>query len=367
MVSLPTYDNNIFSEGLGEEYLAVQNNERRPLTNYAIGGLYPPGSTFKLVTSAAALAEGTIGGETTYVDAGPLYLPNRFAPDNPAAAQKFVSWNHQYGIVHGPLNVVGALAYSNDIFFYLVGGGWPPEDVAGVGNERIANWANYMGYGLPTQIDLPGEVSGLVARNQWKRLNFAQSWTTGDTYNTSIGQGFTLATPLQVLVSTAAVANGGTVYQPQVVHHFTDSQGNVTREFAPNALRRLQEDGLTDYEVELIRQGMYAAVNAEIGTAKTSRIEGVEVAGKTGTAEYCDAVEIEPDVWDCRYVTLNDGRDVLPTHAWYVAFAPYDNPEIAVVTFLYDGGEGSATAIPVARAMLESYFYDVRPQPVVSN
>ncbi len=367
MVSLPSYDNNIFTEGLGEGYLAVQNNERRPLTNYAIGGLYPPGSTFKIVTSAAALAEGTIGAETTYVDAGPLYLPNRFAPDNPAAAQKFVSWNHQYGINHGPLNVVGALAYSNDIFFYLVGGGWPPENVNGVGNENIANWAEFMGYGVRTQIDLPGEVSGLVARNRWKRNRYAQSWTTGDTYNTSIGQGFTLSTPLQVLVSTAAIANGGTVYQPQVVHHLTDSRGNVTRDFAPNPLVRLQEHGLTDYEVEVVRQGMLAAVELDTGTAKTSRVEGVSVAGKTGTAEYCDAVELEPDVWDCRYVTLNDGREVLPTHAWYAAFAPYENPEIAVVAFLYDGGEGSATAIPVVKSILESYFYDVQPQAVVSS
>ncbi len=365
MVSLPSYDNNVFTEGLGEDYLAVQNDERRPLLNYAISGLYPPGSTFKLVTSAAALAEGTITPETTYVDNGPLLLPNRFDPDNPAAAQPFVSWNHKYGVNHGALNVVSALAYSNDIFFYLVGGGWPPADVPGVTNEKIAKWAIDMGYGPPTQIDLPGETSGLIADNRYKRLNYAQSWTTGDTYNTSIGQGFTLATPLQVLVSTVAIANGGTVYQPQVVHHLTDSVGNVTREFTPHMLHRLQDKGLTDYEVETIRQGMWAAVNTDIGTAITSRIDGVEVAGKTGTAEYCDAIEVEPDVWDCRY--LDEQRTILPTHAWYVAFAPYDNPEIAVVTFLYNGGEGSETAIPVARSILESYFSDGQPEAVTSN
>ena len=121
MVSLPSYDNNIFAEEIGEDYLELEKDERRPLINYAIGGLYPPGSTFKMITSAAALAEGVITPDTTVTDAGPIFLPNRYFPDDLSQAQKFVSWNHKYGIVHGAINVVQALALSNDIFFLLPG------------------------------------------------------------------------------------------------------------------------------------------------------------------------------------------------------------------------------------------------------
>jgi penicillin-binding protein 2 len=355
MVSLPSYDNNIFAERINEEYLALERDERRPLINYAIGGLYPPGSTFKLVPATAALAEGVVDEKTTIVDSGPIYLPNRFAPGDRSQAQEFVSWNHLRGIVHGSLNIVSAIKLSNDIFFYILGGGYPPTNFQGLGVRRLAHWTSLFGYGNPTGIDLPGEVAAIVPDDQWKRQLYAESWTTGDSYNMAIGQGYMLATPLQVLLSAATVANGGTVLQPQIVYQVTDAAGGLQRDFAPRVARTLPVDR---EQIELVRRGMWEAVNAPYGTAYAAKLENVEVAGKTGTAEFCEYI---PEEDDCRYVEDGDDR-YLPTHAWFVAFAPFEDPEIAVVVFVYDGGEGSATAAPVARTILESYFRDISPR-----
>ena len=354
MVSLPTYDNNDFAESINEKYLALQRDKRKPLINYAIGGRYPPGSTFKLVTSVAALSEGVIDENTTVMDAGPILLPNIFFPNDLSQAQRFVSWNHRLGINHGPLNVVQALALSNDIFFYWIGGGYTPAKFRGLGQKALSSWSEQFSYGAPTGIDLIGEIGAFVPTGQWKRQLYAESWTTGDSYNMAIGQGYMLATPLQVLVSTATVANGGTVYQPQVVYQLTDTVGRVQRDFTPHVVRQL---AAPEGAIDLVRQGMWAAVNADFGTATTSRIEGITVAGKTGTAEFCDKEHYNPEKEDCL-----DEEDLRPSHAWYVAFAPYENPEIAVVTFVYNGGEGSATAIPVTKTILEAYFREIRPR-----
>lgn len=352
MVSLPTYDNNVFAEHINEDYLALERDPRRPLINYAIGGLYAPGSIFKLVTAAAALAEDTIDANTVIVDSGPIYLPNRFFPNDMSMAQRFVSWNHPYGIVHGPMNVVDGLGLSNNIFFYIIAGGYPPTNFAGVGREKMAEWTELMGYGPATGIDLPGEVGAVVPTDRWKRQVFAESWTTGDTYNMSIGHGFVLSTPLQVLVSAAAVANGGTVFQPRMVHQMVDSNGGLQYDYEPVVARELP---ISEADMRLIQEGMYAAVNAPRGTSFGSRVEGVTVAGKTGTAEFCEYIaELE----DCRRTT----NDNLPTHAWFVAYAPYEEPEIAVLVFVYDGGEGSETAVPVTQRILEAYFHELKPR-----
>ena len=352
MVSLPSYDDNIFAKEIGEDYLELEKDTRRPLINYAIGGLYPPGSTFKMITAAAALAEGVIDPDTTVVDSGPIFLPNRYFPNDSSQAQKFVSWNHKLGIVHGPLNVTQALALSNDIFFYYMGGGFP-DQFEGLGQKRLSKWMELYGYGAPTGIDLPGEVASEVPTDQWKRQLFAETWTTGDSYNMAIGQGYVLATPLQVLVEAATVANGGTVYQPQVVHHMTDANGGLQKDFQPIVRRELP---ISPEDMDAIRQGMWSAVNTASGTSVAAKVPGVTVAGKTGTAEFCEYV---PEKKDCR----RDDKDNLPTHAWFTAFAPYENPEIAVMVFLYDGGEGSASAIPVAQKILQAYFTEIAPRP----
>lgn len=353
MVSLPSYDNNIFSEGLGEEYqaLEVEDDTRRPLYNYAIGGLYPPGSTFKLVSATAALAENVITPYTTLVDRGPIYLRNFFFPDDPTQAQEFVSWNHKLNILHGVMTIVEGLGLSNDIFFYYLGGGYP-DFMVGLGSERMAKWMRLFGFGELTGVDLPGEVRAFVPDEQWKRLTKAESWTTGDSYNMSIGQGDVLGTPMQVMVSTAAVANGGYVVKPQFVQERVDTNNRVHWEYEPVLLERMPVDpGLLAF----VQKGMWHAVNGIAGTAPNSRVDGVTVAGKTGTAEFC---AFDPEIQDC---SDRDDEGNLPFHAWYTAYAPYDNPEIVVTVFVYSGGEGSAVAIPVAQEILQAWFHDLRP------
>ena len=351
LVSLPSYDNNIFSEGLGEEYkaLEVEDDTRRPLYNYAIGGLYPPGSTFKLVTASAALAEQVVDPYTILVDRGPIYLPNFFFPDDPTQAQEFVSWNHKLNILHGPMTIVEGIGLSNDIFFYYLGGGYP-NFMVGLGSERLAKWMRLYGYGEKTGIDLPGEVAAIVPDEQWKRLTKAESWTTGDSYNMAIGQGDVLGTPMQVLVSTAVVANGGYVVKPQFVQSMVDTQNRVQWEYEPVMPERLPVDPSLLF---FVQKGMWHAVNGPAGTSGNSRVEGITVAGKTGTAEFC---AYDPKIQDC---ADRDHEGNLPFHAWYTAYAPYEDPEIVVTVFVYAGGEGSTTAIPVAQETLNAYFHGI--------
>jgi penicillin-binding protein 2 len=358
LVSLPSFDNNIFSEGLGADYLELEalaraDPNRNPLINYAIGGLYPPGSTFKMVTSAAALAENIITPSTVVVDNGPIYLANRYFPNDLSQAQKFVSWNHKLGIYHGRMTVVEALALSNDIFFYWIGGGYP-NAMRGLGNGLMAKWTKLFSYGERTGIDLPGEVYAVVPNDQWKRINYAESWTTGDDYNASIGQGYILGTPLQVLVEAAAVANGGYIVEPRLVYQMVDAEGGLQHDYETTVRRELP---ISKELLAYVQKGMWEVVNAPYGTARASRVEGVTVAGKTGTAEFC---AWDAELEDC---TDRDKQGNLPFHAWYVAYAPYENPEIAVVVFVYDGGEGSSVAVPVTQEILNFYFHG-DPEPI---
>ena len=181
---------------------------------------------------------------------------------------------------------------------------------------------------------------------KWKRLNYAESWVTGDTYNISIGQGFILATPLQMAVATAAVANRGFLYRPQLVERITDAEGNTVRGFEPILIREVHVDA---GHLDTIREGMYGAVNWPHGTATKAQLPGITVAGKTGTAEF-----FRDDDGD--YHADRDANGNLPTHAWFTAFAPYIDPEIVVTVFVANGGEGSAVAVPVATRVLRAYF-----------
>jgi penicillin-binding protein 2 len=189
-----------------------------------------------------------------------------------------------------------------------------------------------------------GEVKGLVPTQKWKRINYAESWTTGDTYNLAIGQGFILVTPLQLLNATAAVANGGTLYRPQIVYQVTDADGRVIRPFAPEVIRQVP---VSHENLAVVREGMRMAV--EWGTAQRAKLAGIEVAGKTGSAEYPG-----PPI---------DDEGHLPTHAWFTAFAPVDEPKIALVVFVAGGGEGSKIAVPIAAEILRYYFGLPKPQP----
>jgi penicillin-binding protein 2 len=342
-VSLPNYDNNLFASGISpEDWAWLTEDPGKPLVNHAITGQYPPGSTFKIVPAAAALQEGVINRRTTLTCQGTLWLPNKYFPDDPELAQPFYCWIHKYDRIHGALNIIQGIAYSCDIFFYQIAGGF--KEFQGLGLERLAEYAHAFGLGQPTGIDLPGEESGLVPTQKWKRINYAESWATGDTYNLAIGQGFILVTPLQLLNAAAAVANGGTLYRPQLVYQVANADGQVIRSFAPEILGQVP---VSEENLAIVREGLQAAV--EWGTGWGARLEGVTVAGKTGTAEFPG-----PPV---------DDEGHLPTHAWFTAFAPVEEPEIALVIFVAGGGEGTATAVPIATEILRYYFGLPEPQP----
>ncbi len=335
MVSLPGYDNNLFAAGIKpEDYERLNSDERRPLVNHAIMGQYPPGSTFKIVPAAGGLQEGVITPRTQIRCDGIMYVPNQYFPDDPTKAQPFYCWIHKYGYGHGPIALEEAIVQSCDIYFYQVAGGF--QDFAGLGVDRLANYAHAFGFGEPTGVDLPGEVKGLIPSPQWKRLNYGESWVKGDTYNMAIGQGFVLATPLQVLNAMSAIANGGNLYQPHVVREITDADGKVVQKVGPTLIRRLPVD---EAYIREVQRGLEAAV--ERGTGRQAALQGIRVAGKTGTAEYPGK---------------RDAKGNLPTHAWFAAYAPAENPEIAVVVFVYSGGEGSSVAAPVAGEILSAYF-----------
>jgi len=335
IVSYPSYDNNLFMTGISwEDYEWLSTHPRRPLVNHAIGGQFPPGSTFKIVPASAGLQEGVVDARTRIRCEGTMYLPNQYFPDDPSLAQPFVCWIRKLGVGHGPLNVVEALAHSCDIYFYQLGGGF--RDFSGLGLDRLTAYAKEFGFGSPTGIDLPGESSGLVPTAQWKRLNYSETWVTGDTYNMSIGQGFVLATPLQVINSISAIANGGTLYQPHLVKEITDSDGNLVRRVGPDIIRELP---LSDQTISYVQQGLESVVTS--GTAPRAALAGVTVAGKTSTAEFAGP---------------RDERGNLPMHASFVAYAPVEEPEIAVLAFVYSGGEGTTTAVPIVTEILSAYF-----------
>jgi len=345
MVSLPSYDDNEFAGGISSKVLnALQTDANRPLVNHAISGQFAPGSIFKIVTSSAGLAEGVIDINTHLYCGGTMWLPNRFYPEDPSLAQPFYCWTHKYGLSHGSLSIISALAQSCDIFFYQVGGGYRTS-FQGLGEEKLGYYSELFGLGSLTGIDLPGETAGLVPTSKWKRINYSESWVTGDTYNMAIGQGFVLVTPLQMVNAVSAIANGGTLYRPQVVHDVIGSEGQIVQAFAPDVIRQLP---ISSDLIAIVRQGMRAAVGSG-GTATAAAVPGVTVAGKTGTAEFF--IDRNNDRRPDR-----DREGNLPTHAWFIGFAPYDNPQIAVVVFVFGGGEGSTVATPIAGEIIKYYF-----------
>ncbi len=323
LLSLPSFEPNLFSKGISEaDYRGLLSNPQKPLFNRAISGAFPPGSTFKLVTAAAALEEGVISPSKTIDDKGSISV----------GSFVFRGWAPE-GL--GPVNLISAIAKSSDIYFYTVGGGYGSQP--GVGVEKLAEWARRFGLGAKTSVDLTSETSGLVPDKEWKLQNRGETWYIGNTYHMSIGQGDILATPLQLNNLVAAIANGGTLFRPSLLKEVRDNQGSVLKTTAPEILRANIASPET---LSLIRQGMRGAASPG-GTAYPVYDFKVAVAGKTGTSE----------------VGKGDR-----THAWFTCFAPYPSPgsgqapEIAVTVFLEEGGEGSHDAAPVVRKILEAYF-----------
>lgn len=332
MVSLPTYDNNRFVQGMtAAEFRALIQDPTNPLLNRAISGQFPPGSTFKLVVAGAGLQEGVITPETRIVDRGALLVPNRYDPSLPPLV--FPCWLRSG---HGALNVVGGIQHSCNVFFFTVAGGTPEKQYEdGLGIERLERYAHAYGYGEPTGLGFPGESIGLIPNPKWKEEVLGEPWVQGDLYNMAIGQGNILATPLQVLNAAAAVANGGTRYRPQLLLRVVDSQGQVVQDFQPIVEQKLPVDPAY---LALIRQGMRQAIVQ--GSNKAAREAIVSIAGKTGSAEFGPFLR----------------KDTRQAHAWFVAFAPYEDPQLAVVVMVEGGGQGSKYALPAATEIIEYYF-----------
>ena len=325
LVSLPSYDNNLFSTGISDKELAaLLNDPARPLIDYALSGIYPPGSIFKLITGSAALQEGIATPSTRIFSAGALTLRGQYG------SVTFRDWS-----ALGWLDFRRAIAKSSDVYFYYLSGGY--ENFKGLGPDRLARHARSFGLGQTLGIDLPGEVEGIVPDTAWKRTTAKEDWYLGDTYSFGIGQGYLSVTPLQMWSMVSTVANGGTVYQPQIVHQVVDVNGKVVVPFAPRVIRKVD---VSPQNIQIVREGMKQAATGD-GTAvpAAKAIPGIPMAGKTGTAEF----------------GVKDRSGNYQTHGWFVSFAPYDNPEIAVVVF-HEQGAGYDTAAPTAGKILAYYF-----------
>lgn len=367
MVSWPSYENNRMARFIPAYYYEqLIADATDPLVNHATGAELPAGSVFKLVTAVGALNEGVVS-PTQIVQTPPfITIQEKYFSGDPGNAREFVDWNDEG---FGQLDFIGGLSNSSNVYFYKLGGGYAQEDIEGLGICRLGTYARAMGYGQLSDIELPYDTEGLVPSPTWKRQTQGENWSTGDTYIASVGQGFDLATPLQVLMSAAVIANDGVMMQPTLVREIVDGQGNVVQSFEPKVRWDITTDPLIESYtnpsgigackkitgelstvdprvIQIVQEGMRAAVQS--GTlAKEFANVTVTAAGKTGTAEYCDAVAFNknlciPGNW--------------PTHAWTLAYAPYEDPEIAVVAFVYNGEEGASVAGPIVRATIEAYF-----------
>jgi len=315
MVSLPSYDNNLFSGGIeNEQYQKLINDETRPLLNRAIGGEYPPGSTFKPFIAAVALQEGVITEHTTVNCSGGINV----------GAWSFPDWK-----AHGLTDVRKAIAESCDVFFYSLGGGW--GDIHGLGIDRIKKYAPSFGLGELLGIDLPGETDGNIPDKDWKFKTLDEKWYIGDSYHAAIGQGFITVTPLQIVSAVSTIANGGNLYRPHVVEKIIPPEGEemiVEPEIIDQQIVEKQN-------IQVVREGMRRTVAGPGGSGIRLNSLEVQSAGKTGTAQF--------------------GADD-KTHSWYVSFAPYDNPEFAMVVLFEGGGEGHDWAVPATYEILKWYY-----------
>lgn len=317
LASAPSVDPNKWIEGWTEqEFQAFQNDQRKPELNKAIGGTYPPGSAFKIISAVAALEATQITPATTFYCPGIIHVGKTHHP--------YKCW--QLG-GHGRLDFRGGMEQSCDVYFYEL------VRKAGLSIEDLGRWAHEFGFGAETGIDLPGESPGLVPDRDWHRDQWDRDWSQGDTLNTVIGQGDLTVTPLQLAVATAAIANGGKVLRPLIVKRIEWPQGDREPiDIAPEVVNTLPAKAET---LRIVRQGMRRAVAADRGTGKAARVPGVAVAGKTGSAE----------------------RDkVHKTHAWFTCFAPYDSPRYVVTVFCEEAGHGGSVAAPVARRVLAKLF-----------
>ena len=321
MVTLPTYDNNAFTGGISSKaYKKLLTNPNKPLVNHAISDQYPPGSTYKLVTGLGALADGRVG-PTERIQTHP-YIQ--------LGLTKFWDWNRAG---FGPLDMRSGFAHSSDTFFYQVS--------QRLGISRLSYWAQQLGFGKRSGIDLPAEVPGIVPSEKWKQDTYGQQIQPGEVLQAGIGQGYDTATPLQVLNAYAAVANGGTLYSPQVVREIVGPDGAIVRPFKPKVIRRVKASAS---DMKLMRLAAREVVTS--GHTYNLRELPLVVAGKTGTAEF----------------GVKDSQGRLPFHNWFVAFVPAHgdvskhDSKLAVIAFAYDSNTVGNVATEMVKYYLQLHY-----------
>ena len=386
LVSLPGYDPKLFANGISQKDFDIllekdvpDNDKRHPLQNRCIASQYPPGSTLKTFMASAGLSDGTIKHDTKFKCLGHIRVP---PSGNEIGGNNYWCWTRD--AQHGDLSVYEALATSCDVFFYTLAGpkqpdiygidthfyqpsGGDPQWFNGLGIQKMNDHLRLYGFGALTGIELGDEIEGLVPGIEWKEQTYDNDyWSLGDTLNTAIGQGYMQVTPLQLCNATAAIANGGTLFQPTLIHEIVDDSGKTVRGLQPKAIRKLPIDRNL---LEIVREGMrmnvtwyrndgrpvpyqvkgLVAPNFDPqgrpipGSEQFPLPAGIDAGVKTGTAEYDQSQ------------TDDDGL-LLKAHAWCAAFAPYNNPEICVLAFIEGGSASAAIAAPVASGMINAWY-----------
>lgn len=301
------------------------NDPLHPLLDKTIQGQYPPGSVFKIATALAAISEGVVTPDATYFCGGSLNFGNR----------RYGCWKKGG---HGTVDFQRALIESCDVYFYSVG--------MRLGVDKIAKYANSLGLGKKTGIDLEHEKGGIIPSTAWKQQRYKEKWQDGETLSVAIGQGYVLTTPLQLCRMTAAVVNGGTLYRPQLVHSITAPDGKTLKTFSPISEGKILGSA---HSLALIKEALVGVVNSPGGTAKAVALPDVLIGGKTGTAQ----------VVNLSHVTGMSEKSIpykYRDHAWFTSFAPAENPEIAITVLVEHGQHGGSAAGPVAKAVFKRYF-----------
>ena len=325
MTSRPTFNPNRFAGGiLPEHWQEILASPGDPLEHRAIRGQYPPASTFKLITALAALEEHVITPEQKINCGGRYRLGRRW----------YRCWR-RWG--HGKIDLHRAIAESCDVYFYRLG--------HKLGVDRIAETARSLGLGAKTGIEISGEKTGLIPTSEWKLKMVGEPWQGGENLSIAIGQGYLLVTPLQLLASYAQFAMGGKAYEPHLVRRVLRPDGQTEWEYLPKIHREREFDPHT---LEILKSAFRGVVNDRRGTGRAARLREIEVAGKTGTAQ---VVRQEENLRDTDQLP-----EQLRDHAWFVAFAPVDDPVVSVVVLVEHGGHGGSAAAPLARRMLSKYF-----------
>jgi len=362
MVSEPTYENNRMSREIPAYYYnQLSKDPLKPLLNHAISAEAAPGSVFKLAPALGALNENVITPEQEIACPGSITVVNTYSPNEPGSVREYASYDRNG---HGMCDFIKGVSLSDDVYFYKIGGGFEDEvPNGGLGAWRLSEYAKALGYDQTSGVELPGEADGLIPDPTWKRINQTENWSLGDTYIATIGQGYVLATPIQVLDSMAIIANDGKFVQPTIIKEIDDSEGNVVKAFEPTLkwditkdpkINILDKSGNPTSETKTVDianiKELQAGLREVVVSGTASKVFtdlSIPSAGKTGTAEYCD------DVAQAKGLCVTNSW---PTHSWYVGYAPYDNPEIVVVAFVYNGGEGASVAAPIVEKVMQAYF-----------